>query len=66
MDDSSLFVLLFRIYPPLSTLPSGRDKFFIEKFKPIKTTACEGNVCGYVYFPCTSENRCLDVMNGRW
>jgi len=23
-------------------------------------------VCGYVYFPCTPENMCLDVTNGTW
>jgi hypothetical protein len=45
---------------------SGRQKFFYDKYKPIKTTACQDGVCGFVYFPCTPENRCLDVTNGRW
>ena len=45
---------------------SSRDKFFTETYKPIKTTACEGNICGYVYFPCSDENGCLDIVNGKW
>lgn len=45
---------------------SGRAKFFDDKFKPIKTTACEGKVCGFVYFPCTPENGCSAVCNGSW
>ena len=45
---------------------SGRAKFFEEQFKPISTTACEGNVCGYVYFPCTRENFCNQATTGEW
>lgn len=47
-------------------LASSRIKFFTDTYKPIKTTACEGSVCGYVYFPCSDENGCLDVVNGKW
>ncbi|GMH54617.1 hypothetical protein TrST_g12198 [Triparma strigata] len=48
---------------------SGREKFFIEQFKPVTVTACEvqpsgGSVCGFVYFPCSEENGCSDVMKG--
>ena len=45
---------------------SGREKFFADAYKPIKTTACEGTVCGYVIFPCSQENGCQDVVSGTW
>ena len=45
---------------------TGRAKWFEETYKPIKTTACEGSVCGYVYFPCSDENGCTAVMRGSW
>lgn len=43
---------------------SGRAKFFEDKYKPVKTTACADGVCGFVFFPCSAENRCLDVVAG--
>lgn len=45
---------------------SGRAKFFADAYKPVTTTACQGRVCGYVYFPCGEENGCLPVVTGRW
>mmetsp|Transcript_27376 Transcript_27376/g.80518 ORF Transcript_27376/g.80518 Transcript_27376/m.80518 type:complete len:200 (+) Transcript_27376:1-600(+) len=45
---------------------TGRRDFFDRTYRPVKTTACEGSVCGYVYFPCSDENGCLAVMNGSW
>eukprot|EP00933_Yihiella_yeosuensis_P030874 TRINITY_DN24421_c0_g1_i1.p1 TRINITY_DN24421_c0_g1~~TRINITY_DN24421_c0_g1_i1.p1 ORF type:complete len:364 (-),score=56.73 TRINITY_DN24421_c0_g1_i1:313-1359(-) len=45
---------------------SGRDAFFKEKFQPTRTTGCQGSVCGFVYFPCTADNLCLDVTQGTW
>ena len=47
-------------------MAASRVKFFTDTYKPIKTTACEGSVCGYVYFPCSEENGCLDIVNGKW
>jgi peptide-methionine (S)-S-oxide reductase len=47
-------------------LAANRVKFFAEKYRPIKTTACEGSVCGYVYFPCSEENGCLQIVNGKF
>ena len=43
---------------------TGRDAWFSKAYDPVTTTACEGSVCGYVYFPCSAENGCLAVMNG--
>lgn len=37
-----------------------------DKCKPIKTTACEGSVCDFVYFPCSEENGCLAIGNGNF
>jgi peptide methionine sulfoxide reductase MsrA len=45
---------------------SGRSGWFERTYRPIKTTACEDNVCGYVYFPCSDENGCSAVMQGKW
>lgn len=45
---------------------SGRAKFFEDKYKPVKTTACADGVCGFVFFPCSTENRCLDVVGGNF
>ena len=53
---------------------SGRTAWFEDRYKPVKTTACEivneaefkGNVCGFVYFPCTDENGCRAVLQGTW
>lgn len=45
-------------------LKSGRTKFFEDAYKPTKTTACEGGVCGFVTFPCSAENGCLEVVSG--
>lgn len=45
---------------------TGRERWFEQAFRPIKTTACDGRVCGYVLFPCTEDNGCLAVMNGSW
>uniref|UniRef100_A0A7S4SI79 peptide-methionine (S)-S-oxide reductase n=1 Tax=Alexandrium monilatum TaxID=311494 RepID=A0A7S4SI79_9DINO len=45
---------------------SGRERFFKDQFDPVSTTACQDRVCGFVYFPCTAENRCMDVANGSW
>ena len=47
-------------------LTETRMKFFTEAYKPVKTTACEGSVCGFVYFPCSEENGCLAIVNGEW
>ena len=47
-------------------LAEMRVKFFTEAYKPIKTTACEGSICGFVYFPCSEENGCLSIVNGEW
>jgi hypothetical protein len=49
---------------------SGRAKWFDDAFKPVTVTACQkedpksGNVCGFVYFPCSDENGCTAVLNG--
>ena len=50
---------------------SGRTKWFDDAFKPVTVTACQkednkksGNVCGFVYFPCSDENGCTGVLNG--
>jgi peptide methionine sulfoxide reductase MsrA len=45
---------------------TNRAQFFEDAYKPIKTTACEGSVCGYVYFPCSDENGCTAVLTGKW
>lgn len=53
---------------------SGRSAWFENAYKPITVTACgqvdeagvKGNVCGFVYFPCTEENGCRAVMQGTW
>ena len=53
---------------------SGRAKWFEDRYKPVTVTACEkvneaetqGNVCGFVYFPCTEENGCRQVLQGTW
>jgi len=45
---------------------SGRERFFKDQFAPVSTTACQDGVCGFVYFPCTTDNRCMDVANGSW
>lgn len=50
---------------------SGRRKWFDDAYKPVTVTACESNrgegtVCGFVYFPCSDENGCTAVMNGRF
>lgn len=45
---------------------TGRAAWFEQAYRPIKTTACDGAVCGYVIFPCSDENGCLSVMNGSW
>lgn len=45
---------------------SGRAKWFEDAYKPVTVTACEGKVCGYVYFPCSEENGCSAVMDGSW
>ena len=45
---------------------TGRKKWFAKTYDPVTTTACEGSVCGYVYFPCSDENGCMAVMNGSW
>ena len=47
-------------------MSESRAKFFTDAYKPVKTTACEGSVCGFVYFPCSEENGCLAVVNGEW
>lgn len=45
---------------------SGRERFFKDHYTPVNTTECIGSVCGFVYFPCTQENRCMDVTTGDW
>lgn len=45
---------------------TGRDAWFDRTYRPVKTTACDGGVCGFVTFPCSDENGCLAVMNGSW
>lgn len=50
---------------------SGRTAFFAEAFKPVTVTACQkekeqGAVCGFVYFPCSEENGCTAVLNGKF
>ena len=43
-----------------------RAPFFQKTYDPITVTACEGKVCGYVYFPCSDDNGCMDVLKGTW
>lgn len=48
-----------------------RKQWFEDVYKPITVTACEkqedqGTVCGFVYFPCTDENGCRGVTQGKW
>jgi len=50
---------------------SGRTAFFKKTYEPYDTTACKrqedgGVVCGYVYFPCSDENGCKEVLLGTW
>lgn len=45
---------------------TGRKKWFDDNYAPRQTRECRDGVCGFVYFPCSSENRCLDVLNGNF
>jgi len=45
---------------------SGRSGWFERTYRPITTTACADGVCGYVYFPCSDENGCTAIMQGKW
>jgi len=50
---------------------TGRTKWLDDAYKPVTVTACqknagEGAVCGFVYFPCSDENGCTDVIQGRF
>ena len=50
---------------------SGRAKWFDDRYKPVTVTACQkqedgGTICGDVYFPCTDDNGCRAVLQGKW